>query len=63
VMCLYRNEQLIIPDEGERIEVGDEVMIITHRKNIDALHEQLGPVIDEEVDEPDMEGSGTRDGE
>ncbi|MGM0516445.1 MAG: potassium channel family protein, partial [Pseudomonadota bacterium] len=32
VMCLYRNEQLIIPDEGERIEVGDEVMIITHRK-------------------------------
>jgi len=47
IMCLYRNEQLIIPDEDERIEVNDEVMIITHRKNIDALHEQLGLVIDD----------------
>lgn len=52
IMCLYRNEQLIIPDEDERIEVGDEVMIITHRKNVEALREQLGPVIEDESDEP-----------
>lgn len=52
IMCLYRNEKLIIPDEEEKIETGDEVMIITHRKNIEALHEQLAPVIDEESGEP-----------
>lgn len=50
IMCIYRNEQLIIPDEDERIEVDDEVMVITHRKNIDALHEQLGLTLDEESD-------------
>ena len=63
IMCLYRNEQLIIPDEDDCIEAGDEVMIITHRKNIDALHEQLGPILDDQADEPDMEGAGKRNGE
>jgi len=53
VMCLYRNERLIIPDDDERIEIDDEVAVITHRNNIDALHETLGLVIDEESDGPD----------
>ncbi|HEY5714877.1 MAG TPA: TrkA family potassium uptake protein [Psychromonas sp.] len=41
VMCIYRQEQLIIPKENERIELDDEVIIITHRKNLEALHKQL----------------------
>jgi len=53
IICIYRNEQLIIPDENERIELNDEVMIITHRKNIDALHQQLDVVIDDKTDQPD----------
>lgn len=53
VICLYRDEQLIIPDEDERIEIGDEVAVITHRNNIDVLHEKLGLVADEKSDGPD----------
>jgi len=53
IMCLYRNEQLIIPEEGERIEFDDEVIIITHRKNIDALHEQLGKPIEDQPGPPE----------
>lgn len=49
IMCLYRNEQLIIPGEDEQVEFDDEVMIITHRNNVDALHEQFGPPVDEEA--------------
>lgn len=41
IMCIYRNEQLLIPEENERIKLDDEVIIITHRKNLEALHEQL----------------------
>lgn len=52
VMCMYRDEKLIVPDQEERIEVDDEVMIITHRKNIDALHEQLGQPLEEAEGEP-----------
>jgi len=55
VMCLYRNEKLIIPDEDERIEVDDEVVVLTHRKNVDALHAELSVVIDDESDEPSTE--------
>ena len=47
IMCIYRNEQLIIPEENEQIELCDEVIIITHRKNLEALHEQLGLVIND----------------
>ncbi|MFI9650853.1 NAD-binding protein [Guyparkeria halopsychrophila] len=58
VMCIYRNEQLIVPDEDEPIEVDDEVMIITHRKNLEALHEQLGVVVDDQPEEPGAKPGG-----
>ncbi|MDX2504782.1 MAG: TrkA family potassium uptake protein [Gammaproteobacteria bacterium] len=41
IMCIYRNEKLIIPQENERIKLDDEVIIITQQKNLEALHEQL----------------------
>ncbi|WP_202904965.1 potassium channel family protein [Neptunomonas antarctica] len=41
IMCIYRNGKLIIPQEDEKIEWGDEVIIITHQKNLGALHAQL----------------------
>ena len=41
VMCIYRKEKLIIPRENEHIELDDEVIIVTHRKNLEALHAQL----------------------
>jgi trk system potassium uptake protein TrkA len=47
IMCIYRNEQLIIPSENEKIELDDEVVIITYRKNLEALHEQLDLVLND----------------
>ena len=41
IMCIYRKETLIIPKEDEQIEAGDEVIVITHQKNLEALHSQL----------------------
>lgn len=42
IICMYRNETLIIPEENEQIKEGDEVVIITHQKHLEALHSQLG---------------------
>jgi len=53
IICIYRDEQLIIPDEGDRVEVDDEVMIITHRENIEALREHLDMGADEKTDDPE----------
>ena len=53
IICMYRNEQLIVPDENERIELDDEVIIITQRKNFEALHEQLGLVINDQQNNAD----------
>jgi trk system potassium uptake protein TrkA len=41
VMRIYRKEKLIIPRENEHIELDDEVIVVTHRKNLEALHAQL----------------------
>lgn len=41
IICIYRNEKLIVPEEDEQIELGDEVIVITHQKNLEALHAQL----------------------
>lgn len=42
IICIYRNETLIIPDENEQIKEGDEVVIITRQKHLETLHSQLG---------------------
>ncbi len=46
VICIYRNETLIIPDDDEKIQLDDEVVIMSHQKNLEALHEKLGLNID-----------------
>jgi trk system potassium uptake protein TrkA len=40
VMFLYRNEKFTLPEPDEKLKKGDEVMIITHSKNIKELHER-----------------------
>jgi len=51
VMCIYRNEKLIIPQDDQRIEQADEVIILTHRKNLETLYKQLTSVSKEKPDE------------
>ncbi len=53
IMCIYRNEQLMIPEENEQIELDDEVIIITHRKNLEALHKQLDLVVNDKPNDSD----------
>ncbi len=38
VMFFYRNDRFTLPDPGTRLKRGDEVMIVTHGKNLEALH-------------------------
>lgn len=53
IICLYRKEKLIIPQEDEQIQPGDEVIIITHQKNLEALHAELDlDVYDEQEGSP-----------
>lgn len=42
VICIYRNESLVIPADDDKIQVDDEVVIISHQKNLEALHDKLG---------------------
>ncbi len=41
VICLYRDEKFIVPDEQTTIKSDDEVVIITHQKNLKELQEKL----------------------
>ncbi|HEY5602263.1 MAG TPA: NAD-binding protein [Gammaproteobacteria bacterium] len=34
VICIYRNDELLIPEEDTALKPGDEVIIITHHKNL-----------------------------
>ena len=40
VICIYRNDELLIPDENSALKTDDEVIIITHRKNLSDLEER-----------------------
>jgi trk system potassium uptake protein TrkA len=40
VMCLYRREKFMLPDDDASLEAGDEVVLITHSKNLEALSER-----------------------
>ena len=51
IMCIYRQQQLIIPEDNERIELDDEVIVITHQKNLEALHAQLDLTIKDKQDD------------
>ncbi len=41
IMCIYRNEKLIIPQDNQHIELEDEVVIITQRRNLETLRKQF----------------------
>ena len=41
VVCVYRNEKFLLPDEDLSLEVDDEVVIITDRKNVEALTQHM----------------------
>lgn len=40
VMFLYRDEKFMLPEPDSRLKRGDEVMIITHSRNIEKLHQR-----------------------
>ncbi|MGR9108590.1 MAG: potassium channel family protein [Gammaproteobacteria bacterium] len=40
IVCVYRNGTLIIPDADSELEGDDEVVVITHRRNIGILKER-----------------------
>lgn len=41
VVCLYRNGEFLVPDNDARLEGGDEVVLITHRDNLEALSKRF----------------------
>ncbi|MGM0593386.1 MAG: potassium channel family protein [Pseudomonadota bacterium] len=42
VICVYRGGTLLIPQGKDKLENGDEVVLITHSKNLDKLNERWG---------------------
>jgi trk system potassium uptake protein TrkA len=40
VMFLYRDEKFTLPEPDSTLRRGDEVMIITHSRNIEKLHQR-----------------------
>ncbi len=44
VICIYRDESFILPGKNDEIRTGDELVIITHSKNVTALTERWNPV-------------------
>ena len=43
VICLYRDDKFILPDEQTKLKTGDEVVIITHRRNLAKLADRWAP--------------------
>ena len=37
IICLYRDQKFLLPGEGDRLKSGDEVVLITHSRNLPAL--------------------------
>jgi len=42
VICLYRNDAFLLPEQIAAFEPGDEVLLITHRDNLDKLRRRWG---------------------
>lgn len=41
IVCIYRDEQFLLPEEGSKLRAGDEVIVIAHRDSIPALEERF----------------------
>ena len=47
IVCIYRENKLIMPEGDTKLEAGDEVIIITHRKHLQELKDRwLAPAIE-----------------
>ncbi len=42
VVCVYRNDKLVLPESDTALRVGDEVIVIAERKQLAALEERFG---------------------
>lgn len=40
VICIYRDEKFLLPRDDDRVKAGDEVVLITHVRNLPALAER-----------------------
>lgn len=40
IICIYRDQKFLLPGEGDRLKPGDEVVLITHSRNLPALAER-----------------------
>jgi len=43
IICLYREDKFILPVHDTKLKSGDEVVIITHRRNLNNLAERWAP--------------------
>jgi trk system potassium uptake protein TrkA len=41
IVCLYRDGEFLVPDDHARLKAKDEVVLITHRDNLDVLGERF----------------------
>lgn len=42
IVCVYREDRFSLPDPGDRLRAGDEVVVITHSRNLPKLEERWG---------------------
>lgn len=42
VICIYRNNQFLLPEDETKVKMADEVVILTHSKNMEALDQGWG---------------------
>jgi trk system potassium uptake protein TrkA len=43
VICLYRDGKFLLPEPDDKLRAGDEVVVITHSRNLPAMEERWGP--------------------
>jgi trk system potassium uptake protein TrkA len=43
VICYYRVGRFALADEDDKLRAGDEVVILTHARNLEALQERWQP--------------------
>lgn len=43
IVCLYRDDKFILPEEDTVLKTGDEVVLITHRQNLEELSKRWAP--------------------
>jgi trk system potassium uptake protein TrkA len=51
LICLYRDEKFMLPDEDFVLQVNDEVLLITHSRNLDALDKEFSTSISQDEEQ------------